>query len=340
MKRRTLFLLLVLIFSLPLLCDKAVIIADLGRPVSLDVDANNLYIIENAAVYIYSLKNFTLIKKFGEKGQGPGEFNTLPHVHITLDSSTDRLIIGSIRKISYYSKRGNFIKEVKGKNLALRLVLLDPTPGGEKFLGWSQRAYGGFNYNTIVIFDGELNKIQQVYREKDPFQGRGKGYDMLPKTFSYLSHQGSILLPGKDDASVDVFDLEMKHRFTVRIKQDRYKVTEDFRKKMINYLKSSPETKNVFPVLQPIRFPKYFPVINSFFADDGVIYVMTWKRENGRNEFYTYNMQGGFRQKKMIPVEYETDIQPYPAAVKNGNLYQLVENQARQEWELRITRIR
>jgi len=36
----------------------------------------------------------------------------------------------------------------------------------------------------------------------------------------------------------------------------------------------------------------------------------------------------------MVPLRYETDIQPYPSALRNGKLYQLVEDEASQEWEL------
>jgi hypothetical protein len=338
--KNLLFILILLFLTAGLPGEKAHRISGLGRPVGLEMDKNQLYILENSAVSIYSLKDFRLINKFGQSGQGPGEFATLPHVHITLDCSTDKLIIGSIRKISIYSKQGRFISERKAHNLAYRLVVMDTTPGRERFLGWSRNQDGGINTNTIVVFDSRLNKIKQVYRDRDPFQGRGKGYDMLPKTFSFLSHRGKILLPGRDDASIDVLNLEMKPLFTIRIEQEPLRVSEDFKRKMIHYLKTSPETKNVFPILQPIRFPKTFPGINSFFADQGIIYVMSWKREKGNNEFFTYNLEGKFLRRIMLPIRYETDIQTYPTIIKNGHLVQLVENELDQEWELRISEIK
>lgn len=337
------YLMLALIFFhglIDLSGEQSIRISGLGRPVGLEMDQDQLYIMENAVVYVYSLKDYRLVKKFGQPGQGPGEFATLPHVHITLDCSTDRLIIGSIRKISYWTKQGDFIREKKAVNLAYRLVVMEGIPGKERFLGWSRSQENGFNYNTIVIFDAELKKLRQVYRDRDPFQGQGKGYDMLSKTFSFLSHRGKLLLPGQDDASVDVFDLEMNPRFTIRVDTERLKVSNDFKRKMIDFLKTSPETKNVFPMLQPIRFPRYFPAINSFFADQGIIYVMTWKRNQGRNEFFMYDMEGNFLKRLMLPIRYETDIQTYPTVIRNGKLVQLVENEEAQEWELRISVIR
>ena len=339
MKQYILSILILILFFIDLPGDKSVRISGLGRPVGLEMDQDRLYILENSTVYIYSLNDFHLINKFGQKGQGPGEFATLPHVHITLDCSTDNLIIGSIRKVSIFNKKGDFISENKAQNQAYRLVVMDTTPGQERFLGWSRSQDEGFNYNTIVIFDRHLNKLSEVYRDRDPFQGQGKGYDMLPKTFSFLSHRSKILLPGKDDASIDAFNLEMKPLYSIRVDQEPLRVGEDFKRKMINHLKTSPETKNVFPILQPIRFPSYFPVINSFFADQNIIYVMTWKRDRGKNEFFTYNMDGHFLRRIMLPIRYETDIQTYPTIIKNGQLVQLVENEEDQEWELRISEI-
>ena len=109
---------------------------------------------------------------------------------------------------------------------------------------------------------------------------------------------------------------------------------------MIHFLKTSPETKNAFPMLQPIRFPKLFPVISSFFVDQGIIYVMTWKRDQGKNEFFTFDMKGRLLKRTMVPIQYETYIQAYPMVIKNGKLVQLLENEEDQEWELRISVIR
>ena len=318
---------------------KKFILKDLGRPVSINVDKNQLYIIENHRIHIYSIDDFKLLKRFGKKGQGPGEFQTLPHVHITLDPSTDKLIIGSIRKVSYFSKKGVFIKEVKGKNQALRLIYMDKDNGKPRFLGWSQKAYNKFNYNTIVVFDYQLEKIKQIYKVKDPFQGPGKGYNLLTKTFNYIYHKQKILIPGKDGNSIDILNTNFDLDFTINIDLKPLTVSKDFKKNMIHFLKTSPDTKNVFQMISPVRFPKYFPNVNQFFADNGKIYVMTWEKSAKGNTFYIYDMKGKYTGKNIIPIKYETDIQTYPLSLKNGKLYQLVENDDEDEWELLVSEI-
>ncbi len=316
--------------------DRTIPLTDLGRPVALDVDEHNLYIIENSRIHIHALADFKRIATFGAKGQGPGEFLTLGHVPITLDASSDELIVGSIRKVSYFDKSGRFLREARGHSLALRLALLDRSPAGDRFLGWSQTTHQNETYNTIVIFDHEVNAVRELYREKDPFQGQGKGYDMLPKVFSFCTHQDKILLPGPDDASIDIFDKAMVPLARIRVDQKPDEVSDTFKQQMIKFLKTSPETKNTFPLLVPLRFPSVFPVISDFFADQGLVYVMTWRRTDGKNEFYIYDLTGKFMQRKMIPIRYETDLQAYPTLIRNGKIYQLVENESAQEWELTV----
>ncbi|MFC2155086.1 hypothetical protein ACFLRB_01165 [Acidobacteriota bacterium] len=42
----------------------------------------------------------------------------------------------------------------------------------------------------------------------------------------------------------------------------------------------------------------------------------------------------------MIPIRYETDLSPYPALVYKGKLYQLVENEKNEKWELHVSEIK
>lgn len=44
------------------------------NPDSITVDKNHIYITDFPSVYIYSLKDYRLIKKFGRIGEGPKEW--------------------------------------------------------------------------------------------------------------------------------------------------------------------------------------------------------------------------------------------------------------------------
>jgi len=88
------------------------------------VDDTQLYVTQEASVFIYSLKDFKLVKKFGSAGQGPQEFFLVPTVPLTIDVQMDQIIAVSIRKVSYFTKQGEFIKEVKMKSMIFLFIML------------------------------------------------------------------------------------------------------------------------------------------------------------------------------------------------------------------------
>jgi len=340
-KQVTLFIVLTLVLCLlsPLLSgEKVATLPELKQPRNLSVDKTQLYVTENATVYIYSLKDFKLVNKFGREGQGPQEFQTLPHIPVSVDATTDKLVVGSIGKISYYSKRGEFINEKRAKSRAMKIRL-----HGDGFLGWAVISDKGISYSTVNLYDSELNKLQEVFRMKDAYQGAGNGYEVLHNVFAYCSINNRIVLPGENSASINIFDDKMNKVATIQLDQEKQKVDEEFKRNMTRDFKTNPETKDIYPMLKPLIFAKYFPVISDFFVDNqdgGIIYIMTQKRENGANEFYTYDLTGKFKKKIMIPIRYETDISPYPATVQNGILYQLVENEKTELWEFHASPIK
>lgn len=333
-KHTILFMLILWMFSFLLSGKKVTVLTEIKNPRTMTVDNRQLYVAENATVYIYSLPELKLIKSFGRKGQGPQEFQTLPHIPITIDVSTNKLIVSSIRKISYFTKQGEFEKEVRAINLALYLQ-----PLGNGFLGRTQLSHEGFNYAVINIYDAKINKLKEAYRVKDPFQGPGKGYKVLSKVFVFRAYEKKILVPGEDDAEIDVFDQNLKKLFSIRLEQEKRKIDQDTREKINHLLKTSPETKDVYDYIRPISFPDYFPVIADFYVADDTIYVLTWKKQKDRYEVFIYDMTGKLKKRQWLPIRYETIIKPYPIAIKKGILYQLVENEEKEEWEFHVTEL-
>jgi hypothetical protein len=333
-KHIIILILILLVFCFSGFAEKVAVLPELMKPKVMAVDDTQLYVTEEASVYIYSLEDFKLVKKFGRAGQGPQEFHIIPEVPLIIDVRTDRIIANSFGKISYFTKQGEFIKEVRMRSMAFYLQ-----PMGDRFIGITETAEDGVVYNTINIYDLEINKLKEIYRVKKGFQRPGSGLKVLEKAFTYQAYEGKILLPGKDDATIDVFDKEMKKLLSIHLDQEKRKVDQKFKDAVINLLKTNPATKNYFEMLKPITFPDYFPTIRAFFVDDGTIYVMTFKMENSANEFFTYDMSGKFKKRLLIPIQYETELQPYPITLNKGKLYQIVENEEEEEWEFHMSKI-
>jgi len=46
-------------------------------PEMIQVSGDELYVLEGATIYVYSLKDLKLLCKFGQKGEGPGELKIM-----------------------------------------------------------------------------------------------------------------------------------------------------------------------------------------------------------------------------------------------------------------------
>jgi hypothetical protein len=256
-------------------------------------------------------------------------------VPISLDVSTDDIIVNSLGKLSYFSKDGTFKREIK---TVFSSLLFQPM--GDQFIGLAQVLDNQKLYNTVNFYDSNLKKIKEIYRADTGLRGPGKGIEVLQKVFWFQYYDNKIFLPGEDDAAVDAFDKNMNKLFTLRVESKKRKVTEEFKKEVINYLKTSQRTKDIYEILlKPVRFPDSFPTILFFFAADNILYVMTWIRENEKNQFHTFDMKGKFLKKLWIPLVYQSYLEPFPLTVNNGKLYQVIENLDEETWELHVSKI-
>jgi hypothetical protein len=127
---------------------------------------------------------------------------------------------------------------------------------------------------------------------------------------------------------------------SIKLDQKRRLVGQMFKDQMIKHIKESPETREVYPRIKPLIFPKYFPTIADFFVDQDTVYVMTWNRDARGNEFYLYDLKGKFIKKVFIPIVYETALQPYPVLIHQKKLIQLKERENDEKWELHVSDIR
>ena len=79
------------------------------------VCTDKVFILQDTTVFIYNLKNFKLIKKFGRAGEGPGEFKIDPNDGRPMSMSLykNNILVNSIAKMSYFDMDGNFKEEKK-----------------------------------------------------------------------------------------------------------------------------------------------------------------------------------------------------------------------------------
>ena len=85
MKRIGLILILVLTCRLMGAETTVTPLPDINKPGFVYLDKKQMYVTEDTSIYIYSLNDLKLIKKFGKRGEGPQEFKTYPKITFTRD---------------------------------------------------------------------------------------------------------------------------------------------------------------------------------------------------------------------------------------------------------------
>jgi hypothetical protein len=93
-----------------------------------------------------------------------------------------------------------------------------------------------------------------------------------------------------------------------------------------------------------LRFPDTLPAILDIFVSNQKIYAVTNKTGENKKpgvkkrEVYIFEVNGKLLKKVFLPI-CERGIETFPFCIQNEKLYQLVERESDEAWELHITDI-
>jgi hypothetical protein len=330
--KRCLILLILLMFSMVTFAKKLATLPDIFRPYHLSVDDQNFYVTEDTTIFIFSLKDFTLEKKFGKMGEGPREFKRPQGGSgIMTFPQTDSLVINSMGKVSFFTKEGNFVKEMKSPVSGQVMGMYQPI--GKQFAGFALSI--GKNQSmdiTVNIYDANLKKVKQIH--KQPFFQQGRmTFPIIPPVF-YVS-DNKIITIGQEEFGINIFDANGNKVTTITREYKLLKVTEDYKKGVFDSFKTNPDTKQFYEVFKNIiKFSDYFPGIQFFFVDNQKVYILTYLKKDETYEFFIYNFKGQFLKRLFLPVAYLDGLRPCPTYIKDNKLYQVIENEEEEVWEL------
>ncbi len=342
-------LLCFLIFSSLTIFAEIVPLPDLGKPNSITLDENQIYIADWGHILIYCLKDFHLKKKFGKRGEGPGEFflNDMDNYGLRIIVEPGYILVNSVSKISYFTKEGELIKEkrnTRGQQFF--------KPFGKKLIGydraWDQKFHENkINYITINIYDPDSLEIEKeifkkkFYTQKDSIEILELALKLKNDTkrgIIYYPYGDKLIIEGENN-NIYILDSEGKKVAAVNINDYRkIKITGEFKKKTFKYLEKRLPTA-FRGVKQKGAFPEYYPY-RYFTVSDNKIYVLTFNTSGGKSEFYIFDLQGKLIKRTMVPFADNEFLRVYPYTIKNDKIYQLVDNEDTEEWELRIHDLR
>lgn len=335
-----LFLIFFLTLPGPADAGKVVPMPQLGKPNSITVDKNHIYITDQASIAIYSLKDFKLEKTFGRRGEGPGEFRLLPQdkIGLRIVVAEDYILVNSTGRLSFFTKTGEFKNQVNIKDPAQFLK-----PLGEKFVGFKRVRADKILYLTINLYDPQDLQLQKEIFRKEYYGQMDDIPDCLHFAMSmkeesrrgalYQVYDNRLFVEGKN-SEIHVFDSSGNKLYTLRHDYEKIKIPAAFKQKVLAFFEKRYPT--IYRIAkQKGEFPAYFP-IRYFHVADNKVYVLTFKSQEGKSEFYILAAKGKLLKKIMVPFQDAEFLQAYPYTIGKGKCYQLVENPDTDEWELHI----
>lgn len=338
-------LVLLLLISTQLMAAEVIGIPGLGKPDSLTLFNDRLYITDQDHIAIFSLKDRKLIKTFGRQGEGPGEFkiSSIDKIGLRIIIHTENILINSCDKISLFTLDGNFIEEKKTiANSAAQLF----KPLGQKYVGFDRQVRDNIDYYRVNFYDPmTLQKEKEICCMKAFLTNNSIDIMRLALLLKNDTRRGPIyqvcddrLFIEGEDCQIFVYDRQGKKINSLRLHDyEKLEIPKAFKNEIMTYLEKRLPTAFV-NVKKKGKFPPYFP-LQSFQTSDGKLYVQTFKRHKGESEFYIFNLDGKLLGKTMVPFHESELLRAYPFTIVKGKIFQLIENDETEEWELHINEI-
>ncbi|UCH93685.1 MAG: hypothetical protein JSV88_25920 [Candidatus Aminicenantes bacterium] len=341
MKKISFFVLLGFFITVDLIYPgKAAILTELANPYKMEADNRRLYIAEGASIFIYSLKDYSFIKRFGKQGEGPGEFKVVPNSNmgsVQFDIYPDYLIVHSIGRVSFFTKQGEFIKEMQSPSSA---GYYKPLGKGNGFVGAAFSRENKSYYRTINVYDPGLKKIKELYRQPAWFNP-GKNINLFTLLRGlWFDVSAQILFIEKEKNRILLFNHKGEPMDSLLPPIKPLKVTPGKKKELLHVLETSARFKAFYQRFKSsIRVPAYYPGIHSLHVGNQKIYVLSWRKKKGKSECLIYDLKKKVWDKMYIPLKEMNALMPYPFTIRNGKLYQLIEAEDTEKWELHVESI-
>ncbi len=310
--------------------ENVTVLSEILKPTRLVVDANQLYVIEDTTIHIYSLPDYKYITKFGRAGEGPQEFNRFAVV----SSHKDYLLVNSMGKLSFFTRDGKYRKELKTGAGMFNGGFL---PLKDGFVGLGGEVKDDEFYTTINLYDSTLKKQNEISRRKSGFKRGGK-IELLKGETRYLVWDNKVFITTSAEMKIDVVDHTGKTLYSVQEKYPRLKVTAKRLKELEDVLKQ--RLKGRYDEFKSrVLFPDYLPAIRNFHIKDNKLYVITYEGDNSHSGMFVFSTSGKGLKKTTVPIVMEDFRRAYPYDLGNGKLYQLVVNDD-EDYELHVTEIK
>lgn len=349
------FVLLVSIVGVPLVFSHGPrVLKDLEKPDMVRVDGDELYVIQGTTIFVYSLEDFRLVRKFGKEGNGRGELRRVVEWPNLVRVYGDYILVETRDKLVYFTKEGKPVKEKRrSRDAALFL------PVGNRFVGKIHvlDPKTRVQHMRIVICDSDLYEIKEIYRQKWFQQLRPGGFQiqLFSDYLNFEVYDDKIFIEESPNGLfIEVYDSEGNKRYQIEKPYEKIKVTAADKEAAIAELRNDEKAHLMIRLLgsweevlkkMKILFPVYKPAIGNIEINNNKLYVQTFKQQDDKDEFIVMDLKGNILQTVFLPVGDRPGVEDKIRGVKyytiaDDRLYYLKKNNDENVWELNIEEIK
>jgi len=315
------------------------------EPEMIAVAGQELYVVEGAQISVFSLEDLALVRTFGRKGDGPGEFKEEDFWYNTVTVLPDGVFVDGYDKVAYFTKDGRFLREAK-KPVGISQVV----PFGKGFVASKlDHLEGEVQYQCLYLYDANLKFQKELARQESWIQAMGRKTEMIPDVLNFSVWGDRLFVEkSREGFVIDVFDVQGTRLSRIESQQEKIPVTKDRQDEALETFKTDPFVKRMgyekFKIFSEFVWPKVLPPIRDFAVADGRIYVRTSKTTGEKEAWVILDPEGRPVGRADLP---QVDAAPLMAhvygvhyyAVGGGKLYFLKDNAKTDEWELFIEEI-
>lgn len=291
---------------------KLATLPQLTNPVSIDIDEDELYVLDEVVVHVYSLRDCRLLRKFGKKGEGEGELMPNSEVPLVMNITKGNVFLNSQIKMIRFSKKGEIIKEQRIP------FSFQTIPFGENYVSIKISTWHAVNSFNVILYDLDFNQLKLLYsRERIPHFRRGK-LSLPPELIIVRSSKDKLFVfDQKKGFVIDTFDPQGNPVNHIKMDYPRIKTTEFFKKAAEAWFKAQPSFRMATEELREmIYFPDYLPMMRNFILKNQNLYIQTYNSRGNSSEFIILDFDGKLIKKTFLP-----DYEKSPVQLNSSNIF-------------------
>lgn len=349
LKMKMLRFLIIFLCVTPLFPKKIADLPGLDHPASMTIEDSILYICDRESIHLFQLKPFQFVQKFGRRGEGPGEFNSPPHLAVF----SDHLFVNTMGKIMKFSKKGEFLEQTKIP-FSYFYVYYPLMQTGANYAGLPLRRVedSATFIHTVNVYDSQLKLIKEIYQGGSPqiLPPRRPGskvvkmdFEVIPDCLEVATQDNKIFVGDtRRGFYIAVFANTGEHLFDIEEEYNKVKVPDEIKKEFWEEVRSSGRWEQLKQQFNYV-IKDYYPAFYSMKIQQKKIYVTTYDQKDSLYEMVVLDLEGKILTRGFsFPLDPEFRVLTGTASFSNqyviydDKIYYIVLNDNSMVYELHV----